>query len=163
MKDETTKRIRPFGLICSIAFPLALGGLSAILTSGSMRHYASMNKPALSPPGWLFPVVWTVLYIMMGIASYLVSTEEEDSTVKQRALIVYAAQLLLNFSWSILFFRFSLYLPAFVWLIVMWLMIILCAFDFYRINRTAGVLMMPYILWTTFAAYLNLAAFLLNR
>lgn len=163
MKDLKTKKIRPFALAGCIALPLAIGGLSALITSDAMSRYGSLTKPFLSPPGWLFPVVWTGLYAMMGIASYLVITSEGRIREKERSLIIYAGQLLLNFCWSILFFKYSMYFPAFLWLVVMWLMIILCTTEFFRINKTAGILMIPYILWTTFAAYLNLAVYLLNR
>ncbi len=148
-------------LIISILIPLFVGGLSALITKDSMAQFDTINKPPLSPPGWLFPVVWTILFILMGIASYLVWTAGKPYRAKT-ALTVYGIQLAFNFFWSIIFFNLNAYLFAFVWLIVLWLLIILTAFLFYRISKPAGFLLIPYILWVTFAGYLNFAIFLLN-
>ena len=92
-------------LLIALAIPLAVGGLAALL-SGGMKDFQTMNQPPLSPPGWLFPIVWTILYLLMGYASYRVYTAEADQGAKRRALILYAIQLLLNLLWPILFFRF---------------------------------------------------------
>lgn len=146
-------------LITCIAIPLAVGSLSALLTRNSMETFASINKPALSPPGWLFPVVWTILYILMGIASYLVLTSGKPNTA---ALTVYGIQLVFNFFWSIIFFNLELYLFAFIWLVLLWLLILITTLLFYQISKPAGYLMLPYLLWVTFAGYLNFSIYLLN-
>ena len=148
-------------LIC-IAIPLAVGGLSALFTAGNMDLYEEINQPPLAPPGWLFPVVWTILYILMGVALYLViiTRTRED---KKTAIIAFGVQLLFNFFWSIIFFNARAYLFAFVWLIFLWLAIIANIYFFYRINKNAGKLLIQYLVWVTFAGYLNLAIFLLNR
>lgn len=146
-------------LIC-IAIPLAVGSLSALLTRNSMEVFEAVSKPELSPPGWLFPLVWTTLYILMGIASYLVLTSEKPNHI---ALTVYGIQLVFNFFWSIIFFNLELYWFAFLWLIVLWLLILETAILFYDISKPAGYLMLPYLLWVTFAGYLNFAIFLLNQ
>jgi len=146
-------------LFFCIAIPLAVGALSAFLTNDSMQTFQLLNKPPLSPPGWLFPVVWTILYTMMGIASYLIVTSEEPS---QDALFTYGLQLLVNFFWSILFFNMELYLLAFFWLLLLWILILKIIFEFRKISVTAGYLLIPYLLWVTFAGYLNLAIYLLN-
>ena len=148
-------------LIISILIPLAVGGLSALLTSGSMQDFAAINKPPLSPPAWLFPVVWTILFVLMGIASYLVLTSSKPYRAKT-ALTVYGIQLVFNFFWSIIFFNLEMYLFAFIWLVALWFLIILTTVLFYRISKPAGYLMIPYILWVTFAGYLNFAIYLLN-
>lgn len=146
-------------LIGCLIIPLAVGGISALLTRGSMETFGALNKPPLSPPGWLFPVVWTILYILMGIASYLVLTSgKPDST----ALTVYGIQLAFNFIWSIIFFNLELYLFAFIWLVLLWLLILATVILFYQISKPAGYLMLPYLLWVTFAGYLNYAIYLLN-
>lgn len=145
-------------LIC-IVIPLIVGGISAFLTRGNMQTFSTLNKPALSPPGWLFPVVWTLLYILMGIASYLVLISKRVST---NALTLYSIQLVFNFFWSIIFFKLSLYLFAFVWLVVLWILILKTTILFYQIEKPAGYLMIPYLLWVTFAGYLNLGIYLLN-
>ena len=146
-------------LILCIAIPLAVGGISALLTSSGMKTFQALNKPPLSPPGWLFPVVWTLLYILMGIASYLVLTSGKPS---RSALTFYGLQLLFNFFWSIIFFNLERYLFAFVWLIALWILIFITTVLFYKISKPAGYLMIPYLLWVAFAGYLNLFIYLLH-
>lgn len=146
-------------LIC-ILIPLAVGGLSALSTSGSMDLYQSINRPALAPPSWLFPVAWTILYILMGIASYLVFTS--DNPHKNIALDIYGIQLVFNYFWPLFFFTLEAYLFSFIWLVLLWLLILATTILFYRINKTAGYLMLPYLLWVAFAGYLNLSVYLLN-
>lgn len=149
-------------LIICLAIPLAVGGISALLTKNGMEKFKSLNQPPLSPPGWLFPVVWTVLFLMMGAASYLVWRSGRPSRSVRRALLLYGVQLGFNFLWSILFFNLSLYLAAFIWLVALWLLILAAAVEFYRVSRGAGYLMVPYLLWVAFAGYLNFGVFLLN-
>lgn len=155
-----TKKTKQF-LIC-LVIPLLVGGLSALITRTGMDTFETINKPSLSPPGWLFPVVWTVLFILMGIASYLVLVSEKPQGEINRALTVYGIQLIFNFFWSIFFFNFSLYLFSFIWLVLLWLLILATAVLFYRISKLAGYLMIPYLLWVTFAGYLNFQIYLLN-
>ena len=155
-----SKKTKQF-LIC-IAIPLVVGGLSALITRGSMDTFETINKPLLSPPGWLFPVVWTVLFILMGIASYLVLVLGKPQMEINRALLIYGIQLIFNFFWSIFFFNFSLYLFSFIWLVLLWLLILATTVLFYRISKPAGYLMIPYLLWVTFAGYLNFQIYLLN-
>lgn len=146
-------------LILCIAIPLAAGGLAGLLIRNSMETFQSLNKPALSPPGWLFPVVWTILYILMGIASYLVLVSGKPN---RSALSVYGIQLIFNFFWSIIFFNFEAYLFSFVWLIILWVLILATMILFFRVSEPAGYLLLPYLLWVTFAGYLNLYIYLLN-
>lgn len=155
-----TKKTKQF-LIC-IAVPLLVGGLSALITRKGMDIFETINKPPLSPPGWLFPVVWTILFILMGIASYLVLVSVKPQGEINRALTVYGIQLIFNFFWSIFFFNFSLYLFSFIWLVLLWLLILAAIVLFYRISKPAGYLMIPYLLWVTFAGYLNFQIYLLN-
>lgn len=150
-------------LIISIIIPLLVGGISAFLTRNSMSTFERVAKPPLSPPGWLFPVVWTILYILMGIASYLVNTSKGPKTLSDSALAIYALQLVFNFFWSIIFFNMEAYLFAFIWLIALWLLILWTTVSFYKINKTAGLLMIPYLIWVAFAGYLNLGIYLLNQ
>ena len=148
-------------LIINIAVPLGVGALSALISMGSMNSFASLNKPPLSPPGWLFPVVWTILYTLMGIASYLVYTSSQPYRSKT-SLTVYGVQLFFNFFWSIIFFNLEMYLFAFIWLVILWLLILVTTVLFYRIEKSAGYLMIPYLIWVTFAGYLNLGIYILN-
>lgn len=147
-------------LICW-AIPLAVGGLAALL-SGGMGSYKVLNQPPLSPPGWVFPVVWTVLYLLMGEASYRVLTSGGERIQIKNALTAYGVQLFLNFLWPLIFFGQQLYLTAFVVLIALWIAIFVTMRLFSKLNETAGDLLIPYLLWVTFAGYLNLGVFLLN-
>ena len=124
-------------LIISILIPLAVGSLSALF-SGNMSSYSMFEKPAFSPPGFIFPIVWTVLYILMGISSYLVYTS--NSPYKPNALLLYGIQLFFNFFWSIIFFGLDLYLFAFIWLIALIFIIISMIKQFYIVSPTAAYL-----------------------
>lgn len=149
-------------LLIAVAIPLVTGIISSVLTSDAMRIYGEFHKPAAAPPSWLFPIAWTVLYIMMGTASYLVFSSKADPIIKRTGLSLYFAQLVLNFVWSMLFFSAQMYLLAFFELIAMWLLVIVCTIFFFKSSRAAGYMMLPYIAWTTFAAYLNLSVYLLS-
>lgn len=148
-------------LIC-LGIPLAVGGLSALL-SGGMDTYQTLNQPPFAPPGWVFPVAWTVLYLLMGYASYRVLTSGADKEKIREALLLYAGQLALNFLWSPVFFGLQWRLVAFFILIGLWVLILLTIRAFSKIDERAGDLLLPYILWVTFAGYLNMGAYLLNR
>ena len=148
-------------LIC-LAIPLAVGGLAALLTGGGMGAYADFNQPPLSPPGWLFPIVWTILYLLMGYASYRVLTSSAAPEKIRNALILYGAQLAVNFLWPLVFFGLQWYLAAFFVLIALWVLIFLTIRAFSEIDEKAGDLLLPYILWVTFAGYLNLGVAILN-
>ena len=150
-------------LAISLAIPLAVGGLSALLTNSSMEHFESLNQPPLSPPSLLFPIVWTILFILMGISTYLVYRADSFRRDIRDALSVYAVQLFMNFMWSIIFFNMGTYLFAFIWLVVLWILIIIMARMFYTISKPAGLLQLPYILWVLFAGYLNFGIYYLNR
>lgn len=155
-------KINPKSFFICIAIPLLVGGLSALFTVGSMADFEAMRQPPLSPPGWIFPAVWTVLYILMGIASYTVLEARCAKERKKRAFLSYFLQLFFNFMWSIIFFNFGAYEIAFIWLLVLLALIILTSVRFYRVNALAGVLLLPYILWVSFAGYLNIAIAYLN-
>lgn len=147
-------------LICW-AIPLAVGGLATLL-SGGMGSYRVINQPPLSPPAWVFPVVWTILYLLMGEASYRVLISDKDKTQIQRALLAYGVQLFLNFLWPLVFFGSQMYLAAFFVLIALWVGIFITMRMFSKLDETAGDLLIPYLLWVTFAGYLNLGVYLLN-
>ena len=139
------------------------GLLSGILSrEGTARYALEITKPPLAPPGWLFPVVWTVLFALMGISAALIYREEE-SKERNRGLNLFIAQLIVNFFWPLIFFNAQTYGFAFVWLLLLWVLVLLMILAFYKVNRTAAWLQVPYLIWLTFAAYLNLAIFVLNR
>lgn len=142
-------------LLISIGISLGTGIFASILTRDSMQQYGNMYNPPLAPPAWLFPVVWTILYILMGIAAYLVYISDAEG--KERALRTYGFQLAVYFFWTIIFFNFNAYLLAFAWLVLLWYLIFLTIRQFKEIKETAAWLLFPYLLWVTFAGYLNLA------
>ena len=148
-------------LLACIALPLAVGGAAALL-SGGMDIYDVLEKPPLAPPGWLFPVVWTALYALMGYASYRVLVSDAPATEVRRAWFWYLLQLAANFIWPLLFFRGLLLGPALVCLLALWVLILMTIRSFSRIDALAGDLLLPYILWVTFAGYLNFGFLLLN-
>ena len=157
MREKNWKTL----LLC-LAVPLAAGGIGALLAGGFGESYGAMYKPLLSPPGWVFPVVWTVLYLLMGYAGWLVLTSDASEPRRRRALTVFGVQLLLNMLWPLLFFRLGWYGFAFVWLLLLILAVLLCLLLFRYIVKRAGDLLVPYLLWLFFAAYLNLGAAILN-
>ena len=146
-------------LIIAILIPLAVGSFSALI-SGNMSLYSTINKPAFSPPSIVFPIVWTILYVLMGISSYIIYSS--DSADKTKALKIYALQLFFNFCWSILFFRYQLYLFSFLWLVILIVLICIMIKDFYKINPAAAYLQIPYLLWCIFAAFLNFSIYTMN-
>ena len=151
-------------LAISILIPLVVGTAAGLLTMGGMEAFAALNKPPLSPPAWLFPVAWTILYTLMGISSYLIYTAEEpkEKNVKNQALSTYRYQLNVNFLWPVFFFNFQWYLFSFLWLALLWLLVAKMILEFGAISRTAALLNVPYLLWLSFAGYLNLGIWLLN-
>lgn len=155
---KTNKKL----LFLCIALPLLVGITAGLLTRDSMSTFSMLNKPPLSPPAILFPIVWTILYTLMGIASYLVLSSGKNQNDITTALIVYLLQLSINFFWPIFFFNLEWYLFAFFWLILLWILIRKTIQLFYPLSKTAAYLMIPYFLWVTFAGYLNLGIYLLN-
>ncbi len=159
------KRIKGYILPYSvgIAIPLAVGTLSAFLTMDNMNIYGVINTPPLAPPSWLFPIVWTVLYILMGVSSTIVFLDRDKAPEDaKRGLYSYAVSLVLNFGWSIIFFNAGAFLFAFIWLCVMLYYIVRTVLFYFKVNKIAAILQVPYVLWVLFAGYLNFAIFLLN-
>ncbi|MBO7297467.1 MAG: tryptophan-rich sensory protein, partial [Clostridia bacterium] len=145
------KKAKPY--IFSILLSLTVGGLSALATANNMNIYDKINPPPLSPPGWLFPVVWSILYVLMGVSAAIIFTS--DSAQKDDALFFYASNLVLNFSWSIFFFNMQSFIISFIILVALWLSILITIIKYYKINKPAAWLQLPYLLWVTFAGYLN--------
>ena len=145
-----------------IAIPLLVGIVAAIISGGGMEVFESVNKPPLSPPAWLFPVVWTILYMLMGISSYLVLTSGAEENEISKAMTIYGYQLAVNFLWPTFFFNFQWYLFSFLWLVLLWVLVLVMIIRFWRIDRTAAYLNIPYLVWLTFAGYLNLGIWWMN-
>lgn len=155
------KKIKPY--IISILIALGLGGLSAFFTRNNMDLYSDIIRPPLSPPSVLFPIVWTILFILMGISAAIIYTNETAPEYqKKSALYTYALSLIINFFWSIIFFNWRSFLFAFVWLILLLYLIIKAIIKYKKIEPIAAYLQIPYTLWVTFAGYLTLAIFILN-
>ena len=150
-------------LIKSIALPLLVGLLAGLLSRSAMNDFEVLNKPPLSPPGWLFPIVWTTLYVLMGVSSYLIKTSEATPEVKSDAIALYNYQLIVNFLWPIFFFNFGWYLFSLVWLVLLWILVVSMIKLFDKISKPAAYLNLPYLLWLTFATYLNFGIWWLNR
>ena len=148
--------------IISIGLPFLAGGLGSAFTTPAIPNwYANLNKPVFTPPGWVFGPAWTTLYVLMGISFYLIWTKT-NFVGYQKALSFFAIQLVLNALWSILFFGLKQPLFALVEIIVLWVAILLTLIPFYKIDKTAGLLLIPYLAWVTFAAILNLSIVILN-
>jgi len=162
VREVFSPKINKKLLILCLVIPLDVGGIAALLTGGDMDSFAKLSQPPLSPPGWLFPVVWSVLYILMGIAAYLALMSGKNQADIRSAILLYSIQLALNFMWPVFFFSLSAYLFSFIWLAVLWLFIIATAISFCKLADRAGYLMIPYYLWVTFAGYLNFGIYLLN-
>lgn len=153
-----TKKFIPY--IISVLISLGIGGLSAFLTKDSMPIYSDSNRPELSPPGYIFPIVWSILFVLMGISAALIWCS--NGRQLDCALLFYGAQLVFNFCWTLIFFNFQAFLAAFIWLIILLVLIGITTVKFYKINSLAGLLMLPYFLWVCFAGYLNFAIWQLN-
>jgi len=143
-------------LFVSILIPLGLGTLVGLVISGNTDYI----QPSFAPPAIVFPIVWTILYTLMGISSYIIS--ESNSPRKDKALTIYWIQLIFNLLWSFVFFVFNLKTFAFIWILVLILLVILMIREFLSINKTAGYLQIPYLLWLVFASILNLSIVFLN-
>ena len=159
MKNEQTKRNRSYAV--SIVLALAVGGISALVNAGRMDLSGQLIQPMLSPPAWLFPVVWTLLFTLMGISAARVWLS--NCSERSDALFLYGVQLTVNFLWTVFFFRFRALLLSFFWLLFLILLVVKMLRSFERCTPGAGKLQIPYLVWLCFAAYLNLALWLLNR
>lgn len=142
---------------CVTACGWRFGWLAGWLTIGSMSTYSALVQPPLAPPPWVFPVLWTILYLMMGIASVLIWNANAPQDEKKQALTWYVAQLAVNFVWPLLFFNAGLHGIAFMWLILLLALVVETIIRFRAISPIAAGLMVPYLLWLLFAAYLNAA------
>ena len=138
--------------------PIVGGVLVGLIISGYM-NYGDIIKPPLSPPSYIFPIVWTILYILMGI-SYFIATKdkENDKDLNQ----IYILQLLVNFFWPIIFFVLRMYFTAFLWIILLLILVIVMIQELLKNNKISGCLQIPYLIWLLFATYLNIGIFLLN-
>lgn len=157
MKEKTKNIIK------CILIPLLVGGISGFLTQGGMKDFNALNQPPLTPPDIVFPIVWTVLFLLMGISAYLVKTADAPEEDIAKAMSIYFYQLVVNFLWPVFFFNLQWHLFAFFWLVLLWILVAVMIKRFYAIRPIAGYMNIPYLIWLTFAGYLNLGVWWLNR
>jgi tryptophan-rich sensory protein len=164
MKSPMPRKIEPLPLLVALALPLTIGALGGAATASSVRTwYPTLRKPPFNPPGWVFGPVWTLLYLLMGVAMYLVWTGARTSSGRSRTARWWLAQLMLNLLWSLLFFGRRAIGPAFGEIIVLWLAIAATIRAAAEERPAAAALLVPYLGWTTFAAVLNGSLWYLNR
>ena len=160
MIELNKNKIKPYAV--SILLTLAVGGVGGFLTSLGMDSFDALTKPPLTPPSFIFPIVWTVLFILMGVGAARIYLTE-PTAARNRALIVYFVQLAVNFLWSVIFFNLQAYGFAFFWLILLWVLILTMIYLFCKVDKPAALIQIPYAIWVTFAGYLNLMIWLMNR
>ena len=153
-------KIRPYVGFSALA--LLVGGLSSVITQGQMEAFSALRQPPLSPPGWVFPVAWTILYLLMGVGMAIV-WRKSDGERRRRAVTLWGVQLAANFLWPLLFFLWQLRLLSLIWLVVLLILVENMTSEFEKTSVTAARLQIPYLLWLLFAAYLNLGVWILNR
>ncbi len=150
-------------LICVLVIP-ALGAVGGIVTSQNIAGwYELLEKPPGTPPNWVFGPVWTLLYVLIGISLALVWDRAPSGTAKNRALVIFAVQMVLNLVWTPVFFGAYLVLAALVIIALLWIAILMTILAFLKLNRTAAWLLVPYLIWVSYASYLNAGIFWLNR
>jgi translocator protein len=151
-------------LFVAIATPLAAGGLGTIATSQAIpTWYRGLRRPSWTPPGWIFGPVWTTLYTMMGVAAWLVWKAGWEKSSVRRGIGLFVGQLFLNAIWTPLFFGRRAFGAALIDLSLLWGMIVATGIQFYRVSRPAGLLMLPYLLWVSYASSLNAGVWWMNR
>lgn len=158
MGDKMKINWKKLILITIITF--AVGSLFSFFTMNNMDTFKELSKP-IDVPGIVFPIVWSVLYLLMSISYYIVSEKQDKS--RNEARTSYVVQLVINSLWTLIFFGFEAYLLAFIWIIILLIAVIVMIVNFYKVDKTAAYLQIPYVLWILFAGYLNLGIYLLNR
>lgn len=143
----------------SILIPVIIGGIVGLIISGSI-DYNSLEKPFLAPPSILFPIAWTILYILMGVSYGILKSK---NLIDSKSKLIYYLQLFVNAMWSIFFFTLKWRLFSFIWIIVLDILVVLIILNFYKKDKTSGLLQIPYLLWILFASYLNISIYLLNK
>lgn len=166
-KDKLTTFGKIWRIALCIAIPLGGGFIISLIARDTMMKFGALNQPPLAPPAWLFPVAWTILYILMGVAEYFIylkfaTGNKAEKVLAKGGLIIYSVQLALNFIWTPIFFNAGLYWVAFAVLAVMWVLEIALMAISFRISKPAFWCLLPYLLWTCFAAYLNISIAIIN-
>ena len=158
------KKINLFELLLFIVMSELIGSVGSMFTIPSLKGwYQNLNKSPFNPPNFIFGPVWIILFLMMGISSYLIFKERKKDKKVKTAMLFFVIQFLLNVFWSLLFFGLKVPLFAFIEILALWFFILLTILTFIKVNKTAGFLLIPYIIWVSFASYLNLMVYLLNK
>ncbi|MGL5379301.1 TspO/MBR family protein [Clostridium sp.] len=150
-------------LIINILIPVAGGAIVGLLNKNTMHTYELLKKPIFTPPAIVFPIVWTILYILMGIAAYRIYMRNKQGANDNGAYFYYLVQLIFNFMWSFIFFTFRLYGISFIWLIILFVLVIITFIKFIKVDKLAGYLLIPYIVWLVFAGILNFFVWMYNE
>ena len=145
-------------IIKSILIPVIIGGITGFLISNFI-DYNLINKPPLSPPSIVFPIIWTILYILMGTSYGILKT---NNLIDKETNLIYYTHLLVNITWPIVFFVFKWRFISIIWIILLLALVTYMSINFYKKNKIAGLLQIPYILWTIFATYLTIGVYILN-
>jgi len=158
-----SKRIKIFKLIISILVCQGAGAIGSLFTSPAISTwYSTIQKPSFNPPNWIFAPVWILLFLLMGISLYLIWSKGFDHKRTKIAIFIFFFQLILNILWSILFFALQSPLCAFIEIIILWFMILLTIISFYRVSKITVYLLLPYIIWVSFALVLNFSILIIN-
>lgn len=144
----------------NMALSLGGGALVSLFIPNSASTYANLNLPVFAPAGYIFPIVWSILYVLIGVSGYLIMVSDHPN--KGKAIKLYLVQLFVNFLWPLFFFSLQAYLFSFFWIILLWLLVFYLIFNFYDIDETASYLLVPYLLWITFASILNICIYYMN-
>lgn len=161
-KEMNQKNVNYKMLILFIVIALIAGGIGALL-GGNMKDFNDVIKPSFTPPAIVFPIAWTILYILMGISSYLICCNKTDKKFISDACKSYVLQLVVNILWTLIFFRFNMYFIAFIWILLLIALVINMIIKFYKIKPLAAYLQIPYLLWLVFASILNFFIYVLNK
>lgn len=159
---EVNGRKNIVALVLSIIIAEGTGYLSSFLSGNIPETFKLLNKPTFTPPTWVFPVVWIILYFFMAVAVYRIWLLNERGINVTKALVLYAVQLILNFLWTIIFFRFKLFWIAFMELLLLVIFVILTTIEFKKFDRISFLLMIPYLIWIIFAGALNYSIWMMN-
>lgn len=150
-------------LLINILIPLLGGAIVGYLNKNAMSTYEALKKPFFNPPGIVFPIVWTILYILMGIAAYRIFMKNKQGVDDKGGYFYYLVQLMINFLWSFVFFTFRLYGVSFIVIIILFILILITLIKFIKVDRIAGFLLIPYLIWVSFAGVLNYLIWVLNE
>lgn len=156
-------KIKVIPLIILTILPLLGGGIVGYLNRNSMNIYMNIERPSFAPPAIVFIVVWTILYLLMGFASYRIYMLRDQDENVGNSLFLYVVQLLLNYLWSFIFFSFRLYGVAFIELVILFIIVLLTFIKFIKLDKLAGILLIPYLLWLIFAGVLNFFIWMKNE